>query len=81
MDEGQSAGAARVERSLSAFTRSKTPGIQYVVVNATDVVLEYVSGWADIGRRAPVDVSTTMMAYSMSKTVTAVAVTSHGVQP
>jgi len=74
MDERQPAGAARAESYLTSLTRaSKTPGIQYVVVNATDVVFEYAGGWVDISRQAPVDAATTMMAYSMSKTITAVA--------
>ena len=74
MDERQPAGAARASSFLNALTRaSKTPGIQYVVVNATDVVFEYAGGWVDIRRQVPVDAATTMMAYSMSKTITAVA--------
>ena len=75
MDEGQPAGAARAESYLTALTRaSKTPGIQYLVVNAKGVLFEYADGWADIRRQVPVDTATTMMAYSMSKTITAVAV-------
>ena len=59
---------------LNALTTvSKTPGIHYLVVNATGVVFEYAGGWADIRRQVPVDAATTMMAYSMSKTITAVA--------
>jgi len=74
MDEHQPAGAARTTSYLQALTSaSKTPGIHYVVVNATDVLLEYSGGWADIRRQVPVDATTTMMAYSMSKTITAVA--------
>ena len=39
--ERQPAGAARATSYLNALTKaSKTPGIQYVVVNATDVVFE-----------------------------------------
>jgi D-alanyl-D-alanine carboxypeptidase len=74
MDEHQPAGLARTTSYLQALTSaSKTPGIQYVVVNATEVLLEYSGGWADIRRQVPVDAATTMMAYSMSKTITAVA--------
>src|SRR5512132_629032 len=53
---------------------SKTPGIQYVAVNASGIVSEYVRGMADLPRRTSLDGSTSMMAYSMSKTITAVAV-------
>ena len=75
MDERQPAGAARVESYLTALVSdSTTPGIQYLVVDAGDVVFEYTGGWADLGRQVPVDAATTMMAYSMSKTITAAAV-------
>jgi D-alanyl-D-alanine carboxypeptidase len=75
MDERQPAGAAGVESYLTGLTRtSSAPGIQYLVVTASDVVFEHASGWADVHRRVPVDAATTMMAYSMSKTITAVAV-------
>jgi D-alanyl-D-alanine carboxypeptidase len=55
---------------------SRTPGIQYVAVTASEIVAESVDGLADLSRsrRAPLSPSTSMMAYSMSKTITAVAV-------
>jgi len=53
---------------------AKTPGIQYVSVNASGILSEYAGGLADLSRRAALDASTSMMAYSMSKTITAVAV-------
>jgi CubicO group peptidase (beta-lactamase class C family) len=56
------------------ITRAKTPGIHYLAIDAERVRFEYTGGLADIGRRIPVDATTTMMAYSMSKTITAVAV-------
>jgi D-alanyl-D-alanine carboxypeptidase len=75
MDERQPAGAARAEAYLTALTSaSKTPGLEYLVANSTGVLFEYDGGWADIRHQAPVDAATTMMAYSMSKTITAVAV-------
>jgi CubicO group peptidase (beta-lactamase class C family) len=52
----------------------RTPGIQYVAVNASSIVDEYVGGVADLSRRSPLHSSTSMMAYSMSKTITAIAV-------
>jgi CubicO group peptidase (beta-lactamase class C family) len=65
----------RAESHLTALTAaSKAPGIQYVVVTSAGVLFEHASGWADIRRHVPVDASTTMMAYSMSKTITAAAV-------
>jgi hypothetical protein len=66
---------SRVESHLAALSgASKVPGIQYVVVTPAGVVFEHASGWADIRRRIPVDGATTMMAYSMRKTIPAVAV-------
>ena len=60
---------------LSAVIASaKTPGLQYLVVDAARTQFAYDGGWADIGRQVPVTPATTMMAYSMSKTITAAAV-------
>lgn len=60
---------------LTALTESsKVPGIEYAAVSADRVLLEYAGGWADIRQRVPLGTDTTMMAYSMSKTITAVAV-------
>ncbi len=53
--------ACAVSWLKSLTTASKTPGIQYA------------SGCADIRRKGAVDAAT-MMAYSMSKTITAAAV-------
>jgi CubicO group peptidase (beta-lactamase class C family) len=73
--ERQPAAVPRATSYLNTLiSASNTPGIQYVVVNATDLVFEYHGGWADIRRQVAVDASTTMMAYSMSKTITAIAV-------
>ncbi|HUK20049.1 MAG TPA: serine hydrolase domain-containing protein [Gemmatimonadales bacterium] len=54
--------------------RSRTPGIQYLVLDSARVRFAYDGGWADLAQRAPMDSTTTMMAYSMSKTITAAAV-------
>jgi D-alanyl-D-alanine carboxypeptidase len=60
---------------LDAVVRdSKSPGIQYLVVAADRTLFEYAGGWADIAGRRPLTARTTMMAYSMSKTITAAAV-------
>jgi CubicO group peptidase (beta-lactamase class C family) len=50
------------------------PGLQYVVVNARDVLVDRHEGWADLQGRVPMASATTLMAYSMSKTFTAAAV-------
>lgn len=75
MVKWQQSRATRVGSYLTAVAEaSKTPGIQYLVAKSTGIEFERVSGWADIRRRMPVDTATTMMAYSMSKTITAAAV-------
>ena len=64
-----------VQSYLNGLVRdSKTPGIQYLVVASEQTVFEYVGGWANIAGNRPMDPGTTLMAYSMSKTITAVAV-------
>jgi D-alanyl-D-alanine carboxypeptidase len=66
---------SHVESFLTGLTAtSAVPGIQYVVVSSAGVLFEHASGFADIRNRVPVDAATTMMAYSMSKTITAAAV-------
>ena len=63
MDERQPDSVASVASYLTALTSTSNTGIQYFVVNATDVIFEHASGWADIRRQVPVDDATTMMAY------------------
>jgi D-alanyl-D-alanine carboxypeptidase len=75
MDFDQRPAAERARSALDALVRdSSVPGIQYLVVSADRTVFEYAGGWADIAGRRPMHATTTMMAYSMSKTVTAAAV-------
>ena len=60
---------------LDALIRkSKTPGIQYVVVDSNSTIMDYASGFADIKQNIRLEPRTTMMAYSMTKTFTAVAI-------
>jgi CubicO group peptidase (beta-lactamase class C family) len=73
-NEWQRANVDRVESYLTALTAaSKVPGIQYVIVTPTGALFQHAGGWADIRHQVPLDDGTTMMAYSMSKTITAVA--------
>jgi D-alanyl-D-alanine carboxypeptidase len=75
MDQRGESGAEAVRSRLDVLVRdSKTPGIQYLVVGPEDIAFEYAGGWADIAGRQPLNAATTMMAYSMSKTITAAAV-------
>jgi CubicO group peptidase (beta-lactamase class C family) len=54
--------------------RSKTPGLQYLVVSPSSTVFEFAGGLASIAPHRAMQMGTTMMAYSMSKTITAAAV-------
>lgn len=59
---------------LNQYVRSEVPGLQYIVVTADRVLFEYAGGWADIQGQKAMVASTTQMAYSMTKTFTAVAI-------
>ncbi len=75
MDERLPDRTERVRAYPSALVaQSKVPGIQYLVMDSTRTLFEYDGGWADIRGHVPMESSTTMMAYSMSKTITAAAV-------
>jgi D-alanyl-D-alanine carboxypeptidase len=50
------------------------PGVQYVVVSRNSTLFSYAGGWADIEGGREVQKNTTMMVYSMTKTITAAAV-------
>jgi CubicO group peptidase (beta-lactamase class C family) len=49
------------------------PGLQYVAVSATQILEERYQGAADLRAGRAMDVATTLMAYSMSTTLTAAA--------
>lgn len=59
---------------LEQCVRSEVPGLQYMAVNASQVIFEYAGGWADIQAQKAMTLDTTLMAYSMTKTFTAVAI-------
>jgi D-alanyl-D-alanine carboxypeptidase len=59
---------------LNQYVASQVPGLQYIVVNAKGTLFEYAGGWADIQNQKAMTLDTTLMAYSMTKTFTAVAI-------
>lgn len=59
---------------LASLIERRVPGLQYRAVGPGGPLLEYEGGWADLARRTPMTRATTLMAYSMSKTITAAAV-------
>jgi len=75
MHDARATSADRARAYLDALvSRSRVPGIQYLVLDSSGVRFAYDGGWADLAQRTRMDSSTTMMAYSMSKTITAAAV-------
>jgi hypothetical protein len=54
--------------------RGLTPGLQYLAVDANGPLAEHAVGLADVGRGECMTRRHTLMAYSMSKTITAAAV-------
>jgi len=67
--------AARVGRVLEArVAAGESPGIQYAVVSRSGLLFEGAAGWSELGSRTRLGPSTCMMAYSMTKVVTAIAV-------
>jgi len=64
-----------LERLLArTIQEGKTPGLQYVVVGPAATLFEYCGGAANLASGRLVRPDTTLMAYSMSKTITAAAV-------
>ena len=63
-----------ITSDLNQYVRSEVPGLQYIVVTADRVLFEYAGGWADIQGQKAMTLDTTLMAYSMTKTFTAVAI-------
>jgi D-alanyl-D-alanine carboxypeptidase len=65
-------------QKVEAFLDEQTgedviPGIQYIVLDSNRIFFDYAGGLADIENQIPMTSGTTMMAFSMTKTITAVA--------
>lgn len=67
-------GEEEVQSFLEATAGKDVPGLQYVVVGPEGTLFDYAGGWADVGQRVPLTSGRTMMAFSMTKPVTAIAV-------
>ena len=59
---------------VNQYVQSEVPGLQYIAVTADRVLFEYAGGWADVQGQKAMTLDTTLMAYSMTKTFTAVAI-------
>src|SRR5690349_416128 len=60
------------QAQLLSITQS--PGAQYIVADAEEVLMECYAGLADISCKRPVTASTTFNAFSITKTATAAAI-------
>lgn len=63
----------KVKTLLNGYLTKTTPGIQYIVANDHTALFEFAGGWADIQNQIRINLGTTLMAYSMTKTFTALA--------
>jgi CubicO group peptidase (beta-lactamase class C family) len=64
----------KLEIALTEYVRKeRVPGLQYVAIDGTTTLIDFCGAFADL-RGRPMSVDTTMMAYSMSKTITAAAI-------
>ncbi len=64
----------KVASLLSELSSTSEPGIQYVAVNSSAVLFDYSTGLADIKNNTSLSTSHTMAAFSMTKTLTAIAI-------
>ena len=63
-----------VDAEIESLVSSDEPGMQYIIVDRENVVFSRSTGLADIESKTPLSLSHTMVANSMTKTLTAIAV-------
>ncbi len=71
---GRPATERDVKGVLDSYAGKRVPGLQYIVTGASGLIFEYAGGFADIQNAMAMTPDVTMMAYSMTKTFTAIAV-------
>jgi D-alanyl-D-alanine carboxypeptidase len=64
----------QVKKMLTELSPDDSPGIQYIIVNKDTTVFSFSSGLADIKNKIPLTLNHTLSAFSMTKTLTAIAV-------
>ncbi len=64
----------RTIKILDNLIPAASPGIQYVVVDRNFIVFEHSNGFADIKNSIPLGAHHLMAAFSMTKTLTAIAI-------
>jgi D-alanyl-D-alanine carboxypeptidase len=75
MDQTTTDRKARVKEYIDVkLADGESPGIQYSILTRDSTLFSYAGGWADVEAGRELRQSTTMMVYSMTKTITAAAV-------
>lgn len=64
----------KINQLLDHMVLPDEPGIQYIAINERDIVFSRSIGLADIKNKIPLSIRHTMTAFSMTKTLTAIAV-------
>jgi D-alanyl-D-alanine carboxypeptidase len=59
---------------IDALAPPDGPGIQYIIADKSNVIFEHSSGLSDIKGRVALSMDHTMAAFSMTKTITAIAI-------
>ena len=63
-----------MQTKIKNFTASMEPGIEYVIVDSNKTLFKYSDGLADIKDQKSVTLQTTMSAFSMTKSITSIAI-------
>lgn len=63
-----------ITNDIKQYIHFEAPGLQYVAVSPDRVIFEFAEGWADIQAKRRMSSSTTLMAYSMTKPFTSIAI-------
>ncbi len=64
----------QIAKLLAHMTSPDGPGIQYVVTGRAGILYEHSTGLADVGKNTPLSLNHAMAAFSMTKTLTAIAI-------
>jgi len=59
---------------LQKLTPAGDPGVQYIIVDKEKAIFEHCTGFADLKNGIPLTPNHTMAAFSMTKTITAIAI-------
>ena len=65
---------ARANDLLMDVSMPDGPGVQYIIVNKKEIIYHHSSGLADLKNRAVLNTSHTMTFFSITKTLTAIAI-------